>query len=304
MGAAALFAGCGAQNAATLPQAHSTAHSRARGTSASYADLLYVTAGNQGVAVLTYPQGKFLEYISNDAVGLCSDASGNVWLTTYSGYAVEYAHGGSTPIADLYVGFPAFVTDCSVDATTGSVALIVPSTPGGFVMVFPPSGGTGIQYTTPFTSSHCAYDNNGNLFIAGFAVTSDDLKIAELPKGGSNFSTLSIDKTGKADGSIHWDGKYMAVSTQASEGHVVYRFTVQGSQATVVQTVRFTRQVTGFFWIQGHVLIAARRVRGDRFNPAIALWHYPRGGRAFSVLGQWGDAITVSVVPSGTRTRE
>ena len=61
----------------------------------------------------------------NDASGACSDANGNVWITnafqdSYAGGTlVEYAHGGTAPIATLEDQGYFVPVACSVDPRTG-----------------------------------------------------------------------------------------------------------------------------------------------------------------------------------------
>jgi hypothetical protein len=64
-------------------------------------------------------------------------------------------------------------------------------------------------YETPFTVLSCGYDNQGNLFVGGFADASGAL--AELPYGGSSFATLSVSEKVYNLGTIQWDGQYLSV---------------------------------------------------------------------------------------------
>jgi hypothetical protein len=113
--AIALLAGCGGSQPpigapGTMPQSHAIATHADRGTSwmlpeAKSDDLLYVAqAGDrEGVWVFSFPQGKLLGKLIgiSDAFGLCSDGSGNVFVTEADageGEVLEYAHGGTSPL--------------------------------------------------------------------------------------------------------------------------------------------------------------------------------------------------------------
>jgi hypothetical protein len=140
--AVAMLAGCsgsqppiGAPGA--VPQNHAIATHAEHGGSwmrpgaSNNEDLLYVAnegeAGSQGmdVAILTYPQGQLFGTISGIGPpwGVCSDRSGNVWVITSPDNAYEFAHGDTTPIAYLQVPDTYLATGCSVDRTTGNLAV-------------------------------------------------------------------------------------------------------------------------------------------------------------------------------------
>lgn len=89
-------------------------------------DLLYISSvaptGGYYVRVFSYPGGRRVGTLSVSAAnGLCSDKAGNVYVVEDPD-VVEYAHGGTNPIAtfdDLL--FP--TNGCAVDLTTGDPAV-------------------------------------------------------------------------------------------------------------------------------------------------------------------------------------
>ena len=127
-----LLTGCGAAQpqiagSGATPQSRTIATHAGRGRSwmlpeARKGDLLYVSSPGQGmVYVFTYPGGQPDGMLTNIPYpyGLCSDKHGNVFVVSWSsesgpGSILEYAHGGSKPIATLTDGdnMPA---QCSVD---------------------------------------------------------------------------------------------------------------------------------------------------------------------------------------------
>jgi hypothetical protein len=299
----ALLAGCGAQNAMTgaVPQGVTPMQTRAHQASGSSGDLLYIIGGspsNTLITILTYPQYQpfgTIKIFGPDAV--CADMSGNVWVTTGYRYLYKYAHGQSKRIAKLDIGNSnAPLLGCSVDPTTGNLAVVVPHSG---VAIFSNARGKPTFFNVPINGYQCAYDDKGNLFVDGIQY----FGVAELPKGSSQGKTITLDKTGQLGaGGIQWDGKYMAISTRLQHHqHVILRFHVLGSQGKVVQTIHFKDQWLAWpFWIQGGNMIAPTPRSGD-----VAVWPYPGGGKPTAKLNVFGGGgITVSVAPPGSRIRK
>ncbi len=92
--------------------------------------LLYVSGPGTGKAyVYSYPGAKLVGTLTGfvASLGVCTDKAGDVWIADDTGGGlrpgtmIEYAHGGTTPIATLNDGDPPL--NCSVDATTGNLAV-------------------------------------------------------------------------------------------------------------------------------------------------------------------------------------
>jgi hypothetical protein len=266
----------------------------------STGDLLYVAnEGSVGrkygadVAILTYPQGKQVTTIRHLVPwGICSDKSGNVWVSAQGGTMFEFAHGGKKPIAELQAPSD-LPLDCSVDPTTGNLAVILYQ---AGIVIWPNASGNPTGY--PIGATALAYDDKGNLFADG-SVSST---LYELPKGASDFISITVNKPGKLSGGVEWDGQYLAVSANdpsAPKGmrNFIYRISVSGSAGTVVQTVYPTRLSSrAWFWVQGSTLIGTVNGTG---GSRIGLWHYPKGGQQFEKLSTFyaPRGITVSVAP-------
>lgn len=128
--AATMLAGCSALPAggSATPTSHAD-RGRASWMSPEAAgeDLLYVGGGGTYgyVHVYSYPQGKLVGKLTGLDLpyGECVDASGDVWIVTnFPNQAIEYAHGGTTPIATLSVpGSNAY--GCAVDPASGNLAV-------------------------------------------------------------------------------------------------------------------------------------------------------------------------------------
>ena len=88
--------------------------------------LLYVSSVLTGdVYVYSYSTQKLVGTLTGftQPYGLCADKAGNVWVVNDgASQLVEYAHGGSTPIATLS-DTGEYPEGCSVDAVTGNLAV-------------------------------------------------------------------------------------------------------------------------------------------------------------------------------------
>jgi hypothetical protein len=239
------------------------------------ASLLYITnQGNGTATVYTYRNGGGL-VLQGTLTGFhqpaqpCVDKAGDVFIPDYLASTItEYAHGGKTPIAVLADPF-GLPTGCSVDQITGNLAVanLAASISGGQgnVLIYPNASGTPTKYTDSsiYSPEYCGYDSHGNLFIDGKMFNSRTVNLAELHRGGSSFTDLTL--TGGSitfPGNVQWGGKYLLVGDQgnqfASIPSSVNQVTVSGSTATIVHNLQFSGSldVTGF-WKQGGKIITA-----------------------------------------------
>src|ERR1700729_2223189 len=96
--------------------------------------LLYVSdTGMQSVDVYAYPKGKLEGTLTNFRypAGECVDQKSDVWIAdTSAGEVLEYAHAGTSPIASLTLAGQEPI-DCSVDPTSGNLAVSNIVTTGG-----------------------------------------------------------------------------------------------------------------------------------------------------------------------------
>ena len=128
--AATMLSGCGAAQSqigglGAVPESPATATQVKNGRpwiapDAKKKDLLYISdRGTNDVYVYSYPRGKLNGTLTgfNDPDGECVDKTGDVFITNFlSSNIIEYAHGGTSPIATLSdPGY--YPADCSVDPT-------------------------------------------------------------------------------------------------------------------------------------------------------------------------------------------
>ena len=321
--AAALLAACGGSQPplgapGAMPQSRSiVALERARSwilPEAKSGDLIYAVGGCGGTCVLSYPKGKLVGALdvgnappySSDG---CTDKNGNVFITSDT-EVVEYAHGGTEPIATLNLpGNDA--AGCSIDSTTNNLAVVMFKGYGGNIAVFANESGTPLQYNSGLDSLYCGYDNAGNLFTGGANFNSGEHgqpALSELPSGGSAFTILSTNATLDSDGQVQWDGQYITNENgRAGKRQVaITRLAISGSEATVVGTTSIKQNIKrlGASWIHASAILVPYSAT-HAFPNRIGIWKYPAGGKAVKVIdkfGQYGDldlsGVTLSAAPS------
>ena len=272
----------------------------------SSSDLLYASGGCGGTCVFSYPDGALvgtLDKPRSEISGDCSDAAGDVFITDNDA-VLEYAHGGSAPIATLRL--PG--TDgegCSIDPTTGNLAVVFRGS-GVDVAIFPGATGTPTLYGSQVDSRYCGYDGSGNLSVNGYAAGGGHPGFSELPKGGSAFSVLSISDSVGVPGQVQWDGKYITYQSQGHNDSILSQLKISGSRVTIVRTIHFDgiKSVARPSWIHGSKIFVPYSDHQDRAK-LLAVWNYPRAGKMTKKIKDFGDyektldfqGVTLSVAP-------
>lgn len=268
---ALLVTGCGAPGGVSSSPLPGTSiissRSFMRQTRGSGQELLYVSTRN-GIVMLTYPQGKLIgSFAANEAsVYLCSDPNtGNVFVPQ-SGAIEEYAHGGTTPISSLKPPQSVTVGACSVDPTTGDLAVTCggDSLKSNGVLIYKQASGQPKVYLRAKLrdAAYAAYDNDGNLFVIGY--------------NNANRFVLNV-----------------------------LRVQVSGSTGIVVSSVSLNNgSGDPYYWIQDGAIVSQSSDVKKRNNIGVAIWPYPSGGNPSNVLygitngrKDYISDMTVSVVP-------
>jgi hypothetical protein len=130
----------------------------------------------------------------------------------------------------------------------------------------------------------CGYDDNGDLFIDGIGSP----ELAELPKGASSFTNLSLDQYINYPGQIQWDGTYITEQDQGSPEAPIYRLEVSGSAATIAGVTKFTG-ISGYVddsqsWIQGNRVVVPFEFSKRNGRYAVGFWKYPGGGKRTTTI--------------------
>jgi hypothetical protein len=267
--------------------------------------LLYVPDTLTGdVDIYTYPSGKLAGKLTgfNGPQDACVDKAQDIWITAeFASKIIEYAHGGTTPLTTLTD--PRYLPiDCSVDPTTGNLAVTnyqsIGSPYGGTVAIYTNASGEATLYSDGrqiYNMYYCAYDGSGNLWVDGTQYPdkwpSGEFQYAELAKGSGSFANLTLTppQTIAWPGGIQWDGTYVEVANLLQSA--IYRT----SGATVKSTIRArgARGAVDFFIDAKTLLIGTDSGQGQ-----LGLWTYPAGGPAQTMLKLEGrrDPVATAVV--------
>ncbi|MGA8533024.1 MAG: hypothetical protein WB615_02820 [Candidatus Tumulicola sp.] len=267
---------------------------------ARHHDLLYISdLTNQVVSMYSWPEGKLKGQITGffNPEGLCVDSVGNVWVTNDTGDGVhqitEYAHGETTPIANL-IDNDGRTNACSIDPVTGDLAVanFFGATGLGSVSIYKNAQGTPLKYISPaiYYYYYCGYDNKGNFFVDGWS-SGSTFGFAELPKGGTKLKTIELNHSITYPGGVQWDGKHMAVGDQYGP---IYQFDIKGSNGKLVGTTPLNeeKQIVQF-WVQG-----AKVIGPNEFGANVMIWNYPAGGTPIMTLTGPGIGATISKAKS------
>lgn len=325
--AIALLAGCGGSQPPLSPSASPLAaasQQMSRGGSrmlpaAKSGDLLYAVDGAGDIAVFSYPRGKLVGRLTQTTLtapgGDCVDDKGDVFVTNAwgaswaAGYIVEFAHGGTSPIATLSdPGY--YPVACAVDPTTGSLAVanltgLSPTFGPGNIAIYSHAQGTPTLYSDPtiVEYQYCGYDSSGNLFVDGIHARTGEFrfKLAELPQGSSSFRDISLGRRFRAVtlGPVQWDGRHLAVGYGGAEEVDVYRLQISGSTGTVVGTTVLAGAkvpADAQFWIQGDKIIVRDAVPPHPPRN-VGVWNYPSGS-FYKRIFNWHDINAEAVVIS------
>ena len=132
----------------------------------------------------------------------------------------------------------------------------------------------------------------------GYIGTTVTFEFAKLPKGGSAFVPIHLDKI--ADwypGGVAWDGKYVGIVAEGRANKPsIYRVSTSGSSGHVVSIVHLDGLAfTALFAVNGKTVAGSSGGGGA----SVSEWRYPHGGKATKNLASYayeprGMAISVA----------
>ena len=137
--------------------------------------LLYITdSGSNTVLVYSYPALKLVGTLTGftNPQGDCVDKARNVWIVnTEASQLLEYAHGGTTPIATLDDPNQ-YPVGCAFDSTTGELAVsnfYSTNGPPGSISIYKNASGSPTLYTPPNFAVvyYLGFDPKGTLYLDG-----------------------------------------------------------------------------------------------------------------------------------------
>ncbi len=273
---------------------------------AKTASLVVYIADGQEVNAYAYKTHVLLGQVSVEGSGtLCSDKSGNIWVSSGSrngAEMLEYAPGGTQPIAELF-SYPA--TGCAVDPESGDLAVVTwgDSHRKQNLEIYHQAQGLPKTYSYAAFQfwNYCAYDNNGNLVIQGYAPDGqggDRIAIyAELQKGHKKLISVNISTTDADGAGIQWDGKYFLVGYNYD--NTMHRYSVHNGLATEIDEIPIAAgqlHLNGF-WLHHDTLVTDLESINDEYG--VGGFPYPAGSpeeHAYS-LDTYPYAITVTATP-------
>jgi len=286
--------------------------------------LLYVSSFGDGtVDVYDYDSGAMVGTLSGfvEPSGQCVDRNGDVFIADFGGDQIsEYAHGASSPSA-TFADPDALPIGCSVDDTTGALAVAnfmtskCPTCGGpGNLVIFTIASKPPTHYRSRFYYLWPpAYDDHGNLFIEGRVVKTFDNGVDELPRGGSRLRTVAFTQKIWLPGGAQWDGAHVLITDQdynESNTTGVYQTTVHDFRASVAGSTQLDdfggsecfgsgSDVVSPFVVIGNA--GASRIIGGNIacEHVFDYWRYPEGGDPIvklqaAPLAPYGQSVSVA----------
>jgi hypothetical protein len=315
--AAAMLAGCsgsqppiGAPGA--MPQTSALAAHADRGKSwilkrATAGDLLYVSSKRRAeVDILSYPQGKSvgeLPIYPGTITGLCSDATGNVWVaTSVEGQITmyQYAHGGTSPIATLNVAGDVS-QDCAVDPSSGDLAV---AHDAYFVSVFPNASGSPETFNDDPIGiiTSLVYDEYSDLLLYGYGNKESSEEVGLLRSGSTSFTNFTFNEKARPLTFALWKGNYLLLSgihkaKGTSSPETMWTVSVQASGLKVAgTTILDSRGDDGFG--QYACIVGSTLVQSDRNGRFVNLYDYATGGKPKRTIANVGGGVPTVVAIS------
>src|SRR5579863_233810 len=274
---------------------------------ATAGDLIY-GSGTDGshVYVFSYPGGDLVDTIAVPKgtialEGVCSDASGNVFVTGISppkkgigqGHLYEYAHGRTRLIKTLTFN-NAIPFGCSVDPASGTLAVstVGLDNRGGALETFTTQGYEKSYYSYDIANFYyCAYDDQGNLFVNGQG-SGTQMYLNELLEGKNGLEEISLDKYVSVSGmgQLQWDGRNLTLEDLTA--NAIYRLGVSGSSAKVVGTTHIKGwNGAALSTIDGNGVLVPSGVSAT----AIGFWKYPGGGTAVKTVSSPSGLFALAI---------
>lgn len=238
------------------------------GKKAGNANLYVSNFGTDDVTIYTYKKNGLTTSLTGTLTGFtepavpCSDAKGNVFIPdAATGKISEYAYGATTPTQTLTDpnGNP---ISCSVDPSTGNLAVadFAAEAANGTVSIYTQATGTPVTVTAGNVThpAFVGYTPTGALYVDGVD-SSSTFQLAMTPSGSTTFSPVAISDgiTIYTPGAIVWGGSYLLVGDQAYQNtpqQAVYQLCTCGTGATLTYkgqaVLTGTTEVIGF-WKRG-----------------------------------------------------
>ena len=307
-----LLSGCSAMQPLALP---GPTQARSASIDAASGDLMYAASTDgKHIYVFSYPQGKLVQKITPpkgtiSLQGLCSDASGNVYVTSISkgkgsggaeGHLYEYAHG-ATKVRWTLNFYDAAPFGCAVDpkANTIAVSTVGLGSRNGEVWTYTPGSNYGSQYASYNTRNYfyCAYDGKGNLFVNGTGA-GNEMYLDELVSGKSQMTELVLNKYVSVSGmgQLQWDGTNMTLEDLTAGA--IYQLSISGSDAEIAGKTALSGWTgSALSTIAGSTVLVPTGVS----QTSIGTWKYPSGGKLLKSFSSPSGVFALTI-SAGSRS--
>jgi hypothetical protein len=299
--AAALLVGCaGPASPVGVPGA-------AVETVASKTEPLLYVARTHDVAIVSPRTGKTVASIKgfSDVGGVCSDASGNVWVPNLhrgSWYLDKFSPGATKQTQELHAPRASFLVACAVNPSNGDLAVPGYDKNGRErVLIWSPATAAPTIHTLTACPVGAAYDRSNDLFVTGWACGSTfNALLEELGAGSSGFDVVRLDKTAGPLGGIAWDGTDLAIAVSSKFHSELFRVYVNGNVGTVVGVVHLQGlnvccwgTPTGLFVLNHGEAIG----EAGKDEQSIFEWRYPAGGKSLRTIRRYSGIDGLALSP-------
>ena len=294
----ALLAGCTQSSASpvALPEGRSDA-----GVARSWVapegrrqNLLYVSGNSGYVYIYTFPAGKLVGTLAGfqEVAGVCSDAAGNVFVANSAGLdVIEYAHGGSSPIATLADG-ENYSFSCSVDPRNGDLAVsnIFSLSGGGSIAIYHHARGVPTMYQDPQSLENffIGYGPRLQLF---FDAQGSGVEFWRFHRG--RFSAIDVKGVtmNSPEGIQYARGSLTISAPDGSQNAFIYRLTTSGTITGATHLLDGGDCLAYDIW-KTYVICASS-------NGNVPVFAYPAGGPPIETIGPSSGpfAVVISEAP-------
>ncbi len=259
--------------------------------------LLYLSDDSTyDVYVYSWPQLSLVGTLTgfDGPSGECLGSGGNVWIVnTYASQLIEYAHGGTTPIATLNDAGE-YPLSCAVDKKNGQLAAgNIESTSGGAgsVTLYPGASGDGTNYPDANVYIHAVGYDHGTLFVDGGS-GSGYFSLQSFKKGTFAPITIIGGTIGIAGGLQDADGSLTIGDQLATSGSpVIYQMSKSG--AIHGSTPLASGGGCVQYFIKGNKVICPNPNERN-----LLVYPYPAGGTAVkTITGSFSDPYAAVISP-------
>lgn len=257
--------------------------------------LLYLSdLGTNDVYVYSWPQLDLVGMLTGlyGPAGECADRNGNVWIVNlFASDVVEYAHGGTTPIATL-ADPGQYPIACAVSKGGELAVANSQSASGGAgsVTIYPGEAGSGMNYPDSNTYVDFVGYDGARLFVDGSVFSSGVVSLQVLKNGAYEPFAVRGASLGYT-GDVMGRGNVLVVGDQTGPSGYPLLRRINKKGLVIGGTVLLSGSCEQFT-ISGKMLICP-----DSSNANVSIYDYPAGGAATQAIvgsfsSPFGSAIS------------